>query len=111
MDGVRDLTSPGPSRPLCRGPQFQRVHCSVAAAILGRGSREVVGGSFRAISAPGWGAVVPTRAIYSPIASLQFFRPPIIIMAGFKLQAWIVPRGRLTTPHSLMYRFVLLLSP
>ncbi|KAJ1185832.1 hypothetical protein NDU88_002619 [Pleurodeles waltl] len=40
------LTSTGPSYPLSRGPRLQRVHCSVAAAILGRGSREVVGGSF-----------------------------------------------------------------
>ncbi|KAJ1122882.1 hypothetical protein NDU88_001355 [Pleurodeles waltl] len=32
-------------------------------------------------------------------------------MAGFKLRAWIVARGCRTTPHSLMFRFVLLLSP
>ncbi|KAJ1126280.1 hypothetical protein NDU88_004688 [Pleurodeles waltl] len=32
-------------------------------------------------------------------------------MAGFKLRAWIVARGRRTRPHSLMFRFVLLLSP
>ncbi|KAJ1211577.1 hypothetical protein NDU88_006935 [Pleurodeles waltl] len=32
-------------------------------------------------------------------------------MAGFKIRAWIVARGCRTTPHSLMFRFVLLLSP
>ncbi|KAJ1162245.1 hypothetical protein NDU88_002713 [Pleurodeles waltl] len=72
---------------------------------------KLLGGVFRAISAPGWGAAVPTCAVYSPIASLQFLRPPVVSMAGFKLRAWIVARGRLTTPHSLMFRFVLLLSP
>ncbi|KAJ1129059.1 hypothetical protein NDU88_007430, partial [Pleurodeles waltl] len=38
-------------------------------------------------------------------------KPPDVIMAGFKLRAWIVARGRRTTPHSLMFRFVLFLSP
>ncbi|KAJ1190732.1 hypothetical protein NDU88_000054, partial [Pleurodeles waltl] len=66
---------------------------------------------FRVNSAPRWDAVVPTRAAYSPIASLQFLRPSVVIMAGFKLRAWIVARGRRSTPHSLMFRFVLLLSP
>ncbi|KAJ1139826.1 hypothetical protein NDU88_006190 [Pleurodeles waltl] len=33
-----------------------------------------------------------------------------IIMSGFKLRAWIVARGSHTTPHSLKFRFVLLLS-
>ncbi|KAJ1171145.1 hypothetical protein NDU88_003016 [Pleurodeles waltl] len=37
------LTSTGPSYPLSRGPRLQRVHCSVAAAILDCGSRKVVG--------------------------------------------------------------------
>ncbi|KAJ1154702.1 hypothetical protein NDU88_007445 [Pleurodeles waltl] len=67
--------------------------------------------AFRVNSAPTWDAAVPTRAVYSPIASLQFLRPPVVIIAGFKLRAWIVARGRLTTPPSLMFRFVLLLSP
>ncbi|KAJ1187004.1 hypothetical protein NDU88_003783 [Pleurodeles waltl] len=43
MDGGGVLTSTGPSYPLSRGPQLQRVHCSVAAAILDRGSSKVVG--------------------------------------------------------------------
>ncbi|KAJ1186862.1 hypothetical protein NDU88_003642 [Pleurodeles waltl] len=55
------------------------------------------GGVFRAISGPGWSAAVPTCAVYSPIASLQFLRPPVVIMAGFKLRAWIVVRERRTT--------------
>ncbi|KAJ1184080.1 hypothetical protein NDU88_000890 [Pleurodeles waltl] len=38
------------------------------------------------------------------------YLPLVIIMAGFKLRAWIVARGRRTTLHSLMFRFVLLLS-
>ncbi|KAJ1186863.1 hypothetical protein NDU88_003643 [Pleurodeles waltl] len=78
--------------------------CVAAAAKLS-------GGVFRAISAPKWGAAVPTCAVYSPIASLQFLRPSVVIMAGFKLQACIVARGRRTTPHLLIFRFVLLLSP
>ncbi|KAJ1185831.1 hypothetical protein NDU88_002618 [Pleurodeles waltl] len=66
---------------------------------------------FRAISAPRWGAAVPTCAVYSPIASLQFLRPPVVIMAGFKLRAWVMARGRRTMLHSLMFCFVLLLTP
>ncbi|KAJ1172419.1 hypothetical protein NDU88_004266 [Pleurodeles waltl] len=31
-------------------------------------------------------------------------------MAGFKLRAWIVARGRRPTPHSLMFRFIMLFS-
>ncbi|KAJ1202580.1 hypothetical protein NDU88_006377 [Pleurodeles waltl] len=42
---------------------------------------------FRAISAPGWGAAVPTCAVYSPITSLQSPRPLVVTMAGFKLRA------------------------
>ncbi|KAJ1159247.1 hypothetical protein NDU88_011915 [Pleurodeles waltl] len=69
------------------------------------------GGVFQINSAPRWDAAVPTRAVYSPIAFLQFLRPPVVIMAGFKLRAWIVARGRRITPHLLMFRFILLLSP
>ncbi|KAJ1085032.1 hypothetical protein NDU88_005168 [Pleurodeles waltl] len=67
-------------------------------------------GGFRAISAPEWSTAVPTCAVYSPIASLQSPRPPVVTMAGFKLRAWIVARGRHAMPHLLMFRFVLLLS-
>ncbi|KAJ1144015.1 hypothetical protein NDU88_010317 [Pleurodeles waltl] len=66
---------------------------------------------FRVDSAPGLGPAVPTRAAYSLIASLQFLRPSVVIMAGFKLWAWIVARVCCTTLHLLMFRFVLLLSP
>ncbi|KAJ1145406.1 hypothetical protein NDU88_011693 [Pleurodeles waltl] len=110
MDGVRVLTSTGPLRPLSRGPQQQQAHCFVTAAILGCGSHKVFGRSF-----PGdpcsRDAAVPTCALYSPIASLQSPRPPVVTMAGFKLRAWTVAQGRHTMPHSLMFRFVLLLSP
>ncbi|KAJ1185833.1 hypothetical protein NDU88_002620 [Pleurodeles waltl] len=54
---------------------------------------------------------VPTRAAYSPIASLQFLRPLVVIMAEFKLWAWIVAWVRCTMLHLLMFLFVLLLSP
>ncbi|KAJ1129622.1 hypothetical protein NDU88_007988 [Pleurodeles waltl] len=40
------------------------------------------------------GAVVPTRATCSPTTSLQFSRPPVVIMAGFMLRAWFVARER-----------------
>ncbi|KAJ1081481.1 hypothetical protein NDU88_001663 [Pleurodeles waltl] len=46
MDGVRVPTSTRPSCPHNRGPRPQRALCSVAAAILGCGSRKVFGGSF-----------------------------------------------------------------
>ncbi|KAJ1160531.1 hypothetical protein NDU88_001032 [Pleurodeles waltl] len=71
----------------------------------GRGCR-----GFTALSQPPfWVAVAAKlsgkvfRAIFAP-------RPLVVIMAGFKLWAWIVARGRRTTPHSLMLHFVLLLS-
>ncbi|KAJ1107524.1 hypothetical protein NDU88_004914 [Pleurodeles waltl] len=35
-------------------PRLQRVHCSVAAAILGHGSRKVVGGSFPGFKLLAW---------------------------------------------------------
>ncbi|KAJ1163859.1 hypothetical protein NDU88_004311 [Pleurodeles waltl] len=49
-------------------------------------------GVFRVTSAPKW-----VDAVYSLITSLQFLRPPVVIMAGFKLRAWIVVRERRTT--------------
>ncbi|KAJ1098750.1 hypothetical protein NDU88_003857 [Pleurodeles waltl] len=65
---------------------------------------------FRVISAPGWSATVPTCAVYSPIASLQSPRPPVVTMSEFKLWAWNVARRHHTMPHLLMFRFVLLPS-
>ncbi|KAJ1116255.1 hypothetical protein NDU88_004471 [Pleurodeles waltl] len=70
---------------LCRGSHFgsrQPRSCRVV---------------FQVNSAPKWVTAAPTRAVYSPITSLQFLRPPVVIMAGFKLRAWIVARERLTT--------------
>ncbi|KAJ1189053.1 hypothetical protein NDU88_005804 [Pleurodeles waltl] len=78
--------------------------CVAAAAKLS-------GGVFQEISTPKRSAAVPTCAVYSLIASLQFLRPPVVIMARFKLRVWIVARGCRITPHLLMFRFVLLLSP
>ncbi|KAJ1155693.1 hypothetical protein NDU88_008422 [Pleurodeles waltl] len=69
------------------------------------------GGVFRVISAPEWSAAVPTCAVYSPIASLQSPRPPVVTMAGCKLRAWIVAQGRHAMPHLLMFRFIMLFSP
>ncbi|KAJ1133700.1 hypothetical protein NDU88_000178 [Pleurodeles waltl] len=69
-----------------------------------------LGSVFRAISAPGCSAAVPTCAVYSPIASLQSPRPPVVTMSGFRLRAWIVARRRHTMPHLLMFCFVLLPS-
>ncbi|KAJ1148564.1 hypothetical protein NDU88_001392 [Pleurodeles waltl] len=112
MDGVRVLTSPEPSCPPRRGPRLQRVHCSVVAAILGSGSRKVVGGSF-----PGdLCSRVGRRGsylccIFSDRFSSIFKTSGRVIMAGFELWAWIVARGCCTTPHSLMFCFVLVLSP
>ncbi|KAJ1199371.1 hypothetical protein NDU88_003208 [Pleurodeles waltl] len=54
-------------------------------------------GVFRANSSQSEAAAVPTRAAYSPITFLQFSRPPVAIMAGFMLRAWIVARERCTT--------------
>ncbi|KAJ1194827.1 hypothetical protein NDU88_004112 [Pleurodeles waltl] len=44
-------------------------------------------GVFRVISAPGWSATVLTCAVYSPIASFQSPRPPVVTVSGFKLRA------------------------
>ncbi|KAJ1154050.1 hypothetical protein NDU88_006807 [Pleurodeles waltl] len=58
---------------------------------------ELSGGVFLVNSAPKCIAAVSTRAVYSPITSLQLLRPPVVIMAGFKLRARIVVRERRTT--------------
>ncbi|KAJ1200524.1 hypothetical protein NDU88_004347 [Pleurodeles waltl] len=42
---------------------------------------------FRVISAPGWSATVLTCAVYSPIASFQSPRPPVVTVSGLKLRA------------------------
>ncbi|KAJ1208972.1 hypothetical protein NDU88_004351 [Pleurodeles waltl] len=41
----------------------------------------------RVISAPGWSTTVLTCAVYSPIASFQSPRPPVVTVSGFKLWA------------------------
>ncbi|KAJ1127792.1 hypothetical protein NDU88_006185 [Pleurodeles waltl] len=97
MNSVGVLTSTGPSYPLSRGPRLQRVHCSVAAAILGRGSRKVVRESFLGKLCSKVDRCGLYSAVYSPITSLEVLRPPVVIMAGFKLRAWIVVRERRTT--------------
>ncbi|KAJ1188368.1 hypothetical protein NDU88_005129 [Pleurodeles waltl] len=71
---------------LCRGRHF-----------VSRQPQNCRGEFFRAITAPKWIAAVSTRAVYSPIGSLQFLRPPVVIMAGFKLRAWIIVRERRST--------------
>ncbi|KAJ1105252.1 hypothetical protein NDU88_002660 [Pleurodeles waltl] len=54
-------------------------------------------GVFRVNSASKWVATVPTHAVCSPFISLQFLRPPVAIMKGFKLRAWILAQERRTT--------------
>ncbi|KAJ1124890.1 hypothetical protein NDU88_003337 [Pleurodeles waltl] len=96
MDGVGVLTSAGPLLSPSRGPRPRWAHCSAAAAILDRGSRGVVGAIFGQNPPQSRGAAVPTRAACSPTTSLQFSRPPVVIMAGFMRRAWFVARERRT---------------
>ncbi|KAJ1190404.1 hypothetical protein NDU88_007142 [Pleurodeles waltl] len=84
MDGARVSTSMRPPCPHNRGPRPQRALCSVAAAILGCGSRKVFGESF-----PG--------DLCSRVGRRGSYLPPVVIMAGFKLRAWIVVREHRTT--------------
>ncbi|KAJ1123892.1 hypothetical protein NDU88_002359 [Pleurodeles waltl] len=96
MDGVGVLTSTGPLHSPSRGPRPRRAHCSAAAAILDRVSCGVVGAIFGQNPPQSRGATVPTRAACSPITSLSFSGPPVVIMAGFMLRGWFGARVRRT---------------
>ncbi|KAJ1122767.1 hypothetical protein NDU88_001251 [Pleurodeles waltl] len=96
MGAVGVLTTAGPLLFPSRGPQLRLVHCTAAAAILGRGSRGAVRANFGQNPLQSRGAAVPTRAGCPPITSLQFSRLPVIIMAGFMCRARFVARERRT---------------
>ncbi|KAJ1109438.1 hypothetical protein NDU88_006799 [Pleurodeles waltl] len=96
MGGVGVLTTAGPLLSPSRGPQPRWVHCSATAAILGHGSRGAVRADFEQNPLQSRGAAVPTRAGRPPITSLQFSRPPVVIMAGFMRRARFVARERRT---------------
>ncbi|KAJ1142222.1 hypothetical protein NDU88_008549 [Pleurodeles waltl] len=110
---VKESEPPAPSNEWCGGPDLYGTFIFSQLRAAGRGcnrftalsrppfwvtaATKLSGGVFRVNSAPKWIAAVSTRAVYSPITSLQFLRPPVVIMAGFKLQAWIMVRERRST--------------
>ncbi|KAJ1187093.1 hypothetical protein NDU88_003872 [Pleurodeles waltl] len=96
MGAVWVLTTAGPLLSPSRGPQPRCVHCTAAGAILGRGSCGAVMANIGQNPLQSGGAAVPTRAGCPPITSLQFSRPPVIIMAGFMRRARFVARERHT---------------
>ncbi|KAJ1114203.1 hypothetical protein NDU88_002442 [Pleurodeles waltl] len=96
MGGVGVLTTAGPLLSPSRGLQPRWVHCSAAAAILGRCSRGAVRADFGQTPLQNRGAAVPTCAGYPPTTSLQFSRPPVVIMAGFMRRIQFVARERRT---------------